>query len=136
MLPIIIMGSIVMFYILVFIISEVGDKHVKGLWKFVKYEFIVLIAINIFRWISISLKISIYLNLFLFLPSLFIILFIITWIIWNNYKNTSLRYEESPLFKVCSDGNGRYTPKSGIVGCLSMYSVLLPILTFINIFIL
>lgn len=83
--------------------------------------------------VVISLKMGTFRNISLFIPSAFIIYFIIVLLAWNHYRNTSLRYEKSSFFTSVSDGYGRYTPKSGLVVGLSIYAVILPIITLMNI---
>lgn len=133
-IPLIIIVSIIVFFILVLFISEKANENVERLWKIVKFEFIITISINIALYIVKSLSLNTLKNFFLFIPIVLILLFIILILVWIHYKKTRLRLEQSTLFQSVSDGNGRFTQKSTFVGALSIYSILIPILTIINIY--
>ncbi|SHJ96720.1 hypothetical protein SAMN02745163_02948 [Clostridium cavendishii DSM 21758] len=133
MLPIIIMVSILSFFILVFVIGEIGEKNIELLWKIVRVEFIIILLINLFIWIIVSKNLGTIKNLEFAVVIGEIILFIFSGVRWKYYEKKTLKIEEKVLYITIIDGNGKGTGKAGLAGLLAIFSIIGLFITIVNV---
>lgn len=136
-IPISILTVILLSLVIIVLISILGDKNIKLLWKATKIEFVIIILINTAIWWIMSTKVGTWENICLAILIFLIILFIFVGLFWRSYYRNTFLVQEKIRYVTFSDGfgpRGPGGPRSGVIDLCSLYIVGSIVLTIINIF--